>query len=220
MEKQDFSSRNRARTVPSSEHSDDEWRTTGRNEIGAELIARARRRAFWAGRIEAGDKLVQRFRALVPERGPDECWIWHGKQAGDGSGRLYVGDLGGDVAAHRLAYRLSVGSIGEGMRVVRSCSERACCNPAHLVEKSPRELYEDGVRSGRLRRFSARRRGTTPAAIEFRTALVLESFRERTSLPALCRREGVSRHALRRWRREFVAAGKKGLVDAQPGKVR
>lgn len=218
MEKQDLSSR--SRTSRSAAQGNDSWRRAGDYQVSGQLIARARRRAFWEGRIGAGDQLVHRFRALVSERGPDECWIWNGKKASDGSGRFYVSDLGADLAAHRLAYRLHFGSIGEGMLVVRSCAERACCNPAHLVEKSPRVLYEDGVRSGRMKPFASRPRETTQADIEFQIALVLESFRERTSLPALCRREGVSRGALRGWRREFVAAGRKGLADAQSGNSR
>lgn len=209
MEKQNSSSGTRPRTARSSA-------PRGSNsgyEISGQLIARARRRALWAGRIVLDDDQVERFNALVSERGPGDCWPWLGKRATDGSGRFYVGRFGGGLAAHRLAYRLRVAPIGEGMRIVRSCFDRGCCNPAHLVQKSPRELHEDGVRSGRLKPFVARRREVAEADIEFRVAIVLESLRERTSLPALCRRECVPRAALRGWRKEFVDAGRERLAE-------
>lgn len=71
------------------------------------------------------------------EKRADGCWIWLG--ATDlGYGVLKRG--GKKRQAHRYAYELVNGPVGEGMHVVHICRVRPCVNPAHLYEAAPGEI--------------------------------------------------------------------------------
>lgn len=62
------------------------------------------------------------------------CWVWTGTRNAKGYGLLRVkGDRGWrTVRAHRFAYELLVGPIGEGLQIDHLCFNKACVNPAHL----------------------------------------------------------------------------------------
>jgi hypothetical protein len=77
------------------------------------------------------------------------CWLWLGPVSWDGYGRIwnpYVQEMTG---AHRLAYTLWCGPIGEGQQVMHACDNRLCCNPAHLGLGTLQENVADMVRKGR-----------------------------------------------------------------------
>lgn len=83
--------------------------------------------------------LEERFWEKVEKRGPDECWEWGGTVA-DGYGRFREGGFGSSpVRAHRVAYKLLVGPIPEGLVLDHLCENRGCVNPAHLEPVTNRE---------------------------------------------------------------------------------
>jgi hypothetical protein len=67
---------------------------------------------------------------------PDEngCMNWTGSIDKAGYGRVQF--RGKRTGAHRLAYKLLIGPIPEGLTIdhvwERGCRSRACCNPEHL----------------------------------------------------------------------------------------
>ena len=74
--------------------------------------------------------LEQKFWQRVDRGGADQCWGWKGCIGKNGYGRCWTGDR--PEYAHRMAYIYAVGGIPDGMEVIPTCSNRSCCNPAHL----------------------------------------------------------------------------------------
>src|SRR3990167_6451476 len=70
--------------------------------------------------------------------GPKTCWPWLGRQVGRGSdrrGHLYIkGGAANPVYkyAPRVAWELTHGPIPPHLKVLHSCDNPICCNPAHL----------------------------------------------------------------------------------------
>src|SRR5215472_3186776 len=58
------------------------------------------------------------------------CWPWQGGIQSRGYGTTWFD--GKDCTAHRVAYVLTHGSIPNDSVVDHLCSNRRCCNPAHL----------------------------------------------------------------------------------------
>lgn len=86
----------------------------------------------------------------VPESG---CWIWL-KSVSNQTGYGKAHHDGREISAHRLAFKLFVGEIPEGLQVLHSCDTRCCVNPDHLRAGTQKENAEDAVtrmRVGRLR---------------------------------------------------------------------
>jgi HNH endonuclease len=96
-------------------------------------------------RLIGGQK--EAFWARVKQGGPDECWPW----------LAYIGPAGyGTVKwrgrmsrAHRIAYTLAVGPIPEGLDVLHSCDNPACCNPGHLRPGTQLDNMRDRSMRGR-----------------------------------------------------------------------
>jgi hypothetical protein len=95
--------------------------------------------------------LVDRFRAKVDQRGPDECWPWLGLRV-TARGQLTYGTIFGGGRHHwtnRLAWELANGPIPEGLLVLHHCDNRPCCNPAHLFLGTHTDNARDMVAKGR-----------------------------------------------------------------------
>jgi hypothetical protein len=85
----------------------------------------------------------------------DECWLFTGF-TDDGYGRIKVD--GSMERTHRVAYRLMVGDIPEGMHVLHRCDVRNCVRPDHLWIGDNAANMKDRNDKGRARgRFSKER---------------------------------------------------------------
>jgi hypothetical protein len=101
-------------------------------------------------------KLAQRFWSMVDVKGEDECWPWTGYVMPSGYGRARVKGIG-RVYAHRQAYEFAsedVGLIPDGMFCCHTCSNKLCCNPAHLFLATPAQSVENNFRRGLVKRGS------------------------------------------------------------------
>ena len=58
------------------------------------------------------------------------CWLWTGAISSNGYGS--VGYDGRIHSTHRLAYRLLVGEVSDGLTLDHLCRRRNCLNPQHL----------------------------------------------------------------------------------------
>lgn len=77
---------------------------------------------------------------------PDGCWLWRG-YAPNGYGRMSI--AGHMQSTHRIAYRLFVAPIPEGLDVCHRCDTPACVNPAHLFVGTRQDNLDDMVDKGR-----------------------------------------------------------------------
>ena len=75
------------------------------------------------------------FWAKVLHQGESDCWPWGAYRNRDGYGYYFANRF---MAAHRIAYMLTVGPIPDGLQIDHLCRNRACCNPAHMEVVTPR----------------------------------------------------------------------------------
>lgn len=85
-----------------------------------------------------------RFWAKV-EKG--DCWEWRASREAFGYGVFTVD--GRRELAHRVAWRLIMGDIPDGMCVLHRCDNPPCVNPAHLFLGNRRDNQRDMARKGR-----------------------------------------------------------------------
>ena len=74
-----------------------------------------------------------RFLTKVDKNGENGCWLWTAYKDTEGYGRFKV--KGMHKTAHRVAYKLWVGELPDGVLVRHKCNVRACVNPEHLEFK-------------------------------------------------------------------------------------
>lgn len=89
------------------------------------------------------EKDIKRFWSKVDIRSGDECWEWKAFRNKYGYG------LFNHLPAHRMAYRLGVGSIPDGLCVLHKCDNPPCCNPLHLFLGTRADNNRDKKEKGR-----------------------------------------------------------------------
>ena len=95
--------------------------------------------------------------------GPDDCWIWTGRISKAprnpvGYGAFSVPDVGGDMAAHRIAYELVRERIAPGLVIDHEvCGNTLCVNPFHLEAVTYKRNSETRSRIAFLGVFPYRR---------------------------------------------------------------
>jgi hypothetical protein len=78
--------------------------------------------------------------------GPDACWLW-ARGRTKGYGRLR---LGGKLwRAHRLAWQCVHGLLADDIKVLHTCDNPPCCNPAHLYAGTQLDNAADRDSKGR-----------------------------------------------------------------------
>ena len=93
--------------------------------------------------------IIQKFESKFTKGGPDECWVWERGKFGSGYGQF---SAIGECRANRVAYRIYVGPIPDGLCVCHSCDNPACVNPSHLTLGTNKQNSEDMVSKGRQAR--------------------------------------------------------------------
>lgn len=82
------------------------------------------------GAKRASTPVLERARAKVLQRGPDECWPWTGAVGQWGHPRIAVDKKSGAVP-RILLWEAEHGPIPEGRTLTTTCKQPACMNPAH-----------------------------------------------------------------------------------------
>lgn len=87
------------------------------------------------------------------------CWIWNGRNSGNGRGGGY-GRMevdGHTCAVHRVVYTLWHGYIAAKRQVDHKCHTRLCCNPDHLEDvthlknqRRKRKQNKNGTNTGQV----------------------------------------------------------------------
>lgn len=134
---------------------------------------------------------IERFLAKVQYEPNTGCWLWAGALMSSGYGHML--HEGRYIGTHRLAYKLFVGDIPDGLVICHRCDVKPCVNPDHLWAGTTQENLIDCRDKGRLRpgrqpgEMNPKARLTEAEVIEIRSAP-----REYGSRPALAARYGVS----------------------------
>lgn len=97
--------------------------------------------------LQVNDKDRQRLLSFIAIAGEDNCWNWTGALSG-GTPKWAVGKSGLSDNACKAMYQLFKGEIPEGRRVTRTCGNRICCNPKHLVTDVERFLSKVNTAPG------------------------------------------------------------------------
>lgn len=71
------------------------------------------------------------------------CWIWQKHISQTGYGQISVGSRSDssrqNTVAHRASFKSFVGPLIKGMQIDHLCRVRACVNPEHLEQVTPKE---------------------------------------------------------------------------------
>jgi len=78
---------------------------------------------------------------------PNGCWEWQNYRNPAGYGQIRVNWKGWLV--HRFVYHHCVAEIPEGLVVMHTCDNPACCRPKHLELGTHNDNQQDKIQKGR-----------------------------------------------------------------------
>jgi hypothetical protein len=99
---------------------------------------------------------VSRFYKNIDVKGFDDCWNWLLSKNRCGYGKFKA--FGKSYLSHRFMYELEHLCIPEGMIVMHTCDNPACCNPNHLVLGTQKENVGDCWGKGRHNNINLKRK--------------------------------------------------------------
>lgn len=145
-----------------------------------------------------------------------QCWNWQ-KFLHGGYGQMYIS--GKTERAHRVSYRLFIGSIPDGHQVHHTCQNPRCCNPEHLKPvTAPEHKQEHEPRPPKMRC----KRGH-PLWGKNMTIIKTKTGHQRLCLT--CQAERFAKHrnkdieAYRAYQRAYQQARRERLKNAQQSPV-
>ena len=104
--------------------------------------------------------IQNRFWSKVDKKEANDCWNWQTGKGWNGYGQFFIDKK--NIRAHRFSYELHHNrKITPGLVVMHTCDNRACVNPAHLVEGTVRENVQDKVNKNRQSRLPGERNGNS-----------------------------------------------------------
>lgn len=103
---------------------------------------------------------AERFFGRFEQRGSDECWPWTGPvNQSNGYGTTTVKEIRyGHIRTNEATYFFSTGELppgrSSGKRLLLTCHNNICCNPAHLRVGTHRDTIFTGTEAPGERRWS------------------------------------------------------------------
>lgn len=97
-----------------------------------------------------GDLRMVRFWDKVDMRRTDECWPWKASVNSHAYGRFKLASYR-TATASRVALIATKREEPDGMQVLHTCDNPACCNPAHLYFGTHEQNMRDKVERDRCR---------------------------------------------------------------------
>jgi hypothetical protein len=98
--------------------------------------------------VELTESAKSRFWKKVDRRGQKACWPWLGARDKDGYGVFGVSTKVKTARAHRVAWQLTNGDLGD-LQVLHDCDVPECCNPNHLFLGTNHDNVRDKMAKGR-----------------------------------------------------------------------
>lgn len=134
---------------------------------------------------------IYHFLSLVDQSGgPEACWLWQGNISERGYGRFVINDS--DYRAHRVSFFLANGRIDDELLVLHRCDVRACVNPKHLFQGTPKDNSQDAVRKGRNTKMFGEQNGKHKLSVLQVKAIRRRGRNQVLPLRTIARQYGVS----------------------------
>lgn len=93
---------------------------------------------YWADILNKIPEKIRLKTKFPPvDRLHDDCWIYEGEKSSNGYGRVWYKEV--RQSAHRVIYRLVVGTLDDKKQLDHTCCVRNCVNPAHLQPVTPKQ---------------------------------------------------------------------------------
>lgn len=90
---------------------------------------------------------ITRFWSKVDKRGEDDCWEWRGGTTQDKQPRFSINSQ--HLFASRVSFCIAHGEIDDTLLVIRTCDNKRCINPNHLVQGDQALSHELTIARGR-----------------------------------------------------------------------